>query len=355
MPSPRKCHHPPLGRPKERTDTHGQAPSSAPPVIPIHPAELADCPGRDYSSPMRTLTALLPLLGTLCLTACESKESTTEAPEKSAESTESASAASAPDKLHQSADKSQTYAEAIQLICDAPNAPDVKGSAPEEQSRRIAEHVQAHVTHKRAAMGFRSLADIAPQERFLVLRDFAKEAKIEPCALLSEYPAPDAQSPPELAAAEVPTEADESATPTTAEAAGEEAELEIPFEKHYVGKHKLGVNRVNDGKRNGRARIFREANALVLEAGVKKGKFSLELAGIVKPLSKEEFVLDGTLSGVPDMTWDNQAPTEHQTKGQFTFRATKGRKFWRLYEVNGVDCVCDDNCGNEFCYIDLSF
>ena len=306
---------------------------------------------------MRFATALLPLLSILCMTSCESKEApeTTApgitTPTQGAEASDPGEATTPPaDKLHETASKAQSYAEAIQLICDAPKAPDVEGAAPEERSRRIAKQVQAHVTHKRAALGFRSLADIAPQERFLVMRDFAEEAKIQSCALLEEYPAPKAEPPKEPA-----SETAQSETPTSAELAGEEAEEDIPFEKHYVGNHKLGVNRVNDGKRVGKARIFREANALVLKASVKKGEFSLKLSGTVKPVSKEEFVLDGVLTGVPDMSWRKVPPTQHTTKGKFTFRATKGRKFWRLYDVDGVNCVCDDDCGNEFCYIDLSF
>ena len=138
-------------------------------------------------------------------------------------------------------------------------------------------------------------------------------------------------------------------------AGGEEKAKKIPFEKHYVGKHKLGVNRVNSGKRVGEAKIFREANALVLEAKVEKGLYHLSLNGIVSPVSKKEFVLEGTMTGAPDTSFRGEEPTERTTEGRFTFRATKGRKFWRLYEVDGKECVCNDGCGNDFCYVDLSF
>tara|TARA_R110002073_G_scaffold320759_3_gene496432 strand:- start:64876 stop:65466 length:591 start_codon:yes stop_codon:yes gene_type:complete len=135
----------------------------------------------------------------------------------------------------------------------------------------------------------------------------------------------------------------------------EEAHLDIPFESTYLGKHKLGVNRVNSGKRNGKAEIFREANALVLTAEVAQGPYRLAVNGIVKPVSKTEFVLDGMLRGVPNLNFAGKPAKEVTTEGSFTFRATKGRKYWRLYDVDGEECVCQEGCGNEFCYIDLSF
>lgn len=136
---------------------------------------------------------------------------------------------------------------------------------------------------------------------------------------------------------------------------GEEAHKDIPFESDYVGKHKLGVNRVNDGKRTGAGEIFREANALVLTAEVENGKYRLAVNGIVKPVSKTEFVLEGMLRGVPNLEFAGKPAMEVTTEGSFTFRSTKGRKYWRLYDVDGEECVCGEGCGNEFCYIDLSF
>ncbi len=136
---------------------------------------------------------------------------------------------------------------------------------------------------------------------------------------------------------------------------GEEGHVEIPFEKHYSGRHKLGVNRVNSGKRTGKGRIFREVSVLVLDASVKEGPYSLQISGIVTPISKTEFSLEGRISGTPNLNYKDIAPAPQTTEGTFLFKATKGRKFWRLYEVDGKECVCDDNCGNDFCYIDLGF
>jgi hypothetical protein len=72
----------------------------------------------------------------------------------------------------------------------------------------------------------------------------------------------------------------------------------VTGESRFVGVHQLGVNRVSDKRRAGSVTITK-------------------------------------------------------TVGKFIFRVTKGRKFWRLYQVNGQDCVCDDNCGNDFCYVDI--
>jgi hypothetical protein len=55
------------------------------------------------------------------------------------------------------------------------------------------------------------------------------------------------------------------------------------------------------------------------------------------------------------MAWAGEPPRERTTKGRFTFEATGRRRFWRLYQVDGRDCVCDDNCGNDFCYVDIEF
>jgi hypothetical protein len=73
----------------------------------------------------------------------------------------------------------------------------------------------------------------------------------------------------------------------------------------------------------------------------------------VLPASPERFVLEGRLAGVPDMRWAGEQPTARETRGRFTFEVKKGRSFWRMYQVNDRDCVCDDGCGNDFCYVDV--
>jgi hypothetical protein len=308
---------------------------------------------------------LRPVFVTLCLSAlsaCASKsneESTApgQQPAQSPQAGESQAKAQEPDDTSE-----QSFARAMQIICDAPAAAEVQAADPAERSRKIAAQIAQQVTHKRAILVFQSLANAAPAQRQEIMHGFADEAQIPDCRILADYAsasegpaalaiddAPGAASDAPAAASDAPVAANDPA------GAGEEAEQSIPFEAHYLGKHMLGVNRVNDGKRAGKGTIVREANALVLQASVKEGAFYLDISGVVRPVSKTEFVLDGQFTGIPDLSWRDEAPSKHSTQGSFTFRATKGRKFWRLYEVDGVECVCNDNCGNEFCYIDLSF
>lgn len=122
----------------------------------------------------------------------------------------------------------------------------------------------------------------------------------------------------------------------------------------YSGTHKLGVNRVTDMARVGTARFTRRDGALFLEGRVKRGAHWLELSGEVEPEGPTRFVMTGSIRGVPDMAWAGEAPRERNHEGRFMFEVRKGRPYFRLYEVNGRECVCnDDGCGNDFCYIDI--
>jgi hypothetical protein len=96
-------------------------------------------------------------------------------------------------------------------------------------------------------------------------------------------------------------------------------------------------------------------STLRLSGSVRNGPHFLELSGTVEPVSPRLFHLDGEIHGAPDMAWAKQQLRERRTKGRFTFEATGGRRYWRLYQVDGRDCVCDANCGNDFCYIDIEF
>lgn len=127
------------------------------------------------------------------------------------------------------------------------------------------------------------------------------------------------------------------------------------LDKFYRGKHSFGVNRVNDGRRAGIARVEKQEESLWLSAEMKKGPYSIALEGTVHPVNRREFILEGTLSGKPDLSFKQDTIDHKETKARFLFRATGKRQFWRLYEVNGVDCVCWDHCGNDFCYIDIGF
>lgn len=127
------------------------------------------------------------------------------------------------------------------------------------------------------------------------------------------------------------------------------------LERHYVGKHKLGVNRVTDGARTGSVEIVRKEGRMVLSGAVRRGDHYLEISGTVEPVSRTKFFLDGEISGVPDLSFMDKPLAVQTTRGRFLFEAKFGRKYWRMYEVDGQDCVCWEGCGNDFCYIDIEF
>jgi hypothetical protein len=127
------------------------------------------------------------------------------------------------------------------------------------------------------------------------------------------------------------------------------------LEASYVGTHRLRVNRIPARDWTGTVTIARQGGALHLEGGLRHGEHHLELSGTVDPESPRKFHLDGELRGVPDMAWAGEPVRERTTKGRFTFEATGRRHYWRLYQVDGRECVCNDDCGNDFCYIDIEF
>jgi hypothetical protein len=121
----------------------------------------------------------------------------------------------------------------------------------------------------------------------------------------------------------------------------------------YAGQHALGVNRVSTQRRPGTVQFTQSADGWLVRGEAREGPYYLQIDGAVTRVDDRELVLQGELRGVPDMRWMDEPPRERSTKGKLTFRATKGRKFWRLYEVDGKDCVCMEGCGNDFCYIDI--
>lgn len=165
-------------------------------------------------------------------------------------------------------------------------------------------------------------------------------------------PTPVPPPPREQAAEPTPAQPDKPALEIAAEPAPGEAPAQKPLDI-YSGAHKLGVNRVTDMARTGIARFSTKGGALQLEGRVARGEHWLELSGRVEPDGPSKFVLIGSIRGVPDMSWANQAPRERNTEGRFTFEIRKGRPYFRMYGVNGRECVCDDGCGNDFCYIDI--
>jgi hypothetical protein len=121
----------------------------------------------------------------------------------------------------------------------------------------------------------------------------------------------------------------------------------------YQGTHRLGVNRVTDMARTGTATFSRTGDTLMLRGRVERGTHWLELSGRVEPKGRNQFVLTGVVKGVPNMAWAGEAPRERRTEGSFVFEVKHGRPYWRLYRIDGRPCVCDEGCGNDFCYIDI--
>ena len=127
------------------------------------------------------------------------------------------------------------------------------------------------------------------------------------------------------------------------------------FDNFYVGKHAFGVNRVNEGERTATATIEKKDGSLFLVGEVRSGSRYLYIEGEVYPVTQKEFFLDGYFIGKPDSLMGTTEPSAPQrVDGHFKFVATKKRRFWRMYEINGEDEVCSDKV-NKFCYIDIGF
>lgn len=131
------------------------------------------------------------------------------------------------------------------------------------------------------------------------------------------------------------------------------AQIAVDLPPPYRGAHKLGVNRVTDMARTGAVTFAARDGAIFLEGHVARGPHWLGLRGQVKPRGAHAFELIGVIEGVPDMAWAGEPLRERQTEGRFLFEVRKGRPYFRLYEIDGRECVCQDDCGNDFCYIDI--
>ena len=124
-------------------------------------------------------------------------------------------------------------------------------------------------------------------------------------------------------------------------------------ERYYLGRHDLRVNRVGDSW-GGSVNITSTDGTPRLVGAIRSGAYYLELSGTVELIGPRQFFLTGEISGIPDLSFRNAAPKVGRTVGRFMFNAYPGGGFWRMHSVNGVNCVCDDNCGNDFCYIDIA-
>ncbi len=165
-------------------------------------------------------------------------------------------------------------------------------------------------------------------------------------------PSPVEKAPPMPAAEPPATEPPSLASPAVRPP---KIDPDHPFDHLLLGTHWLAVNRIGDSVRAGRVKVKREGERLVLDGSTRRGSFDLQIHGVVTPISAKEFDLQGTISGTPDMRWAGESRRRRETKARFRFRAKGARKYWRMYDVNGQDCVCHGGCGNDFCYIDIGF
>jgi len=103
-----------------------------------------------------------------------------------------------------------TFADEIQLICDAPDAiaADLESTSPESRSRLLADHIAGQIQTQQAVDLFGELANVPATERGTVLRE--AEGAPEPCALADFY---DATAEPPAPATEGEGEADDPEEP----------------------------------------------------------------------------------------------------------------------------------------------
>ena len=167
-----------------------------------------------------------------------------------------------------------------------------------------------------------------------------------------ERPAPAARPPAPPAVERVPETPDAAAG--TNEVAPPPAQVASSDQAApYRGQHKLGVNRVTDMARTGMVTFALRDGDLIAEGRVARGQHWLSLQGKVEPRGERAFELVGAIEGVPDMAWAGEPLRQRRTEGRFLFEVRKGRPYFRLYELDGRECVCQADCGNDFCYIDI--
>jgi hypothetical protein len=123
--------------------------------------------------------------------------------------------------------------------------------------------------------------------------------------------------------------------------------------KTYLGTHTFKVNEV-DGAR-GKAKITEAKDgALTITASVKASPVNYcDLEGTVEVVDQKKFIVHGKISGRPSFQNDGKFT---EMTGAFGFEVRKGRKFWRMYTVNGEECPCNGPCHvNNFCYVEVHF
>jgi hypothetical protein len=81
----------------------------------------------------------------------------------------------------------QSYAEAMQAMCDAPNAPGVVDAEASVLATRLDETIQAQVTNQEALDMYHSLVDKSFPEKKATVQEAASKAGIAECRFVDVF------------------------------------------------------------------------------------------------------------------------------------------------------------------------
>lgn len=119
------------------------------------------------------------------------------------------------------------------------------------------------------------------------------------------------------------------------------------FENFYIGTHRLTLQWL-DNTPSGKVVVTKNAKGqLEMKGEQRKGeKDFVTIDGIITPIGEREFSFSGTIVTCANYINNGQVC---EKKGNYTFKATGKRKFWRLQQM--------DNCeGNRVVdYVDVFF
>ena len=174
-------------------------------------------------------------------------------------------------------------------------------------------------------------------------------------------PVPTPPVPPEVPMAAPATGSGAAAAPAAGSGAAAQpaaapettAQPVSPSSRSVRSRGSLGVNRVDFDQLSGAVNVETRNGVPHLSGKVEQGSSWLSIQGTVDRIDARTFDLVGSFEGVPKWAPDGRIGPR-RTVGRFRFEARAGRRYFRMYQVNGVDCVCNDNCGNDFCYIDIA-
>lgn len=118
----------------------------------------------------------------------------------------------------------------------------------------------------------------------------------------------------------------------------------------YIGEHKIKLqwldNSASEKHPMGKVIIDQDYDLGILTiegSQIKNGDEYVTIIGVIEPISSTEFIFTGTITTRVSYI-NNNEPCERI--GVYTFKKTKGRKFWRMQEMMNCD-------GSSTDYIDI--